>query len=923
MKTILPVWLLLYLSCLTDIYGQTACDSTLAGLTVNLSLGSNCQLTIDTSSARNLITGALPELTYNPIVVTASGDTVFNNTLLPEHIGQTLNVTITGSGCAMNSSGGIGAWAMINLEDKIAPEIICTDTTLSCIDFFFFRETGGKVHDCDLDTVQTVLLNFESACGTPDEDDISTIANRIFRATDNSGNSDTCTQQIRVRRLQESDISFPTGDLTFSCDLLTSFTNADGSLIAPDLDLVGNDPDDLSLTTLYPFGVPTGSGASFFGNNFRECRVRARFQDLPPDTIRDNTVRYNRFWTVTEWSCDNEEVEYTRVQTITFTDTTSADFSFVQDTLIFDLDPDDCSITVPITELSIISMGDGCFSEPTLNFEIVAPFTTNSPSNDTTLFIGVADTSTVTIRSYDFNGASVTKSLTVITRDNTNPVAICYGALDVSLNNTSEASMPVSSFNVGSFDACDGNVTFSARKMTVDTFSTDKITFDCSDGTEAMVQFRVTDGNGLSSICMTMVTIDTTGAACNVAPMANNSRLTSVNGFVRHLDRAPLDRTEVVIENLPGLSATTNKEGFFEFDSIPVGADLVITPVLDNNPLLGITTLDVILLQQHLLGLDELDSPYQIIAGDVNLNGLLDAGDLIEIRRLILGSSTEFTTANSFSFIPEAISFIDPFDPFENGQILGLSTILNNSDETFNFNAIKMGDVNQSYLEADQRSSESITMEYEIVEMGRYVELNIKAKTDIDILGLQSTLQYNPELLQLMKVGTNNIGLTTEHYNDTRADEGLIPISWNELLPKAVKAGDVIFRATFERMYDDDIAFAFNSSHMPSELYQEHGRYQLRLEKANDVIGQNFTVFQNAPNPWASSTAIEFSIPEGGEVELNIYDTAMNKLVSKSAYFDAGKNSFIVDYSDLESTGIYIYEITHGDQVRVSKMTKL
>ena len=234
-----------------------------------------------------------------------------------------------------------------------------------------------------------------------------------------------------------------------------------------------------------------------------------------------------------------------------------------------------------------------------------------------------------------------------------------------------------------------------------------------------------------------------------------------------------------------------------------------------------------------------------------------------------------------------------------------------------------MGDVNQSYLEADQRSSESITMEYEIVEMGRYVELNIKAKTDIDILGLQSTLQYNPELLQLMKVGTNNIGLTTEHYNDTRADEGLIPISWNELLPKAVKAGDVIFRATFERMYDDDIAFAFNSSHMPSELYQEHGRYQLRLEKANDVIGQNFTVFQNAPNPWASSTAIEFSIPEGGEVELNIYDTAMNKLVSKSAYFDAGKNSFIVDYSDLESTGIYIYEITHGDQVRVSKMTKL
>ena len=165
MKTILPVWLLLYLSCLTNTYGQSACDSTLAGLTVNLSLGANCQLTIDTGSARNLITGALPELIYNPIVVREAGDTVLNNTLLPEHIGQTLNVTITAAGCPMNSTGGIGAWAMITLEDKIDPQITCTDTTLSCIDFFFFRETGGKVHECDLDTVQTVLLDFESTCG--------------------------------------------------------------------------------------------------------------------------------------------------------------------------------------------------------------------------------------------------------------------------------------------------------------------------------------------------------------------------------------------------------------------------------------------------------------------------------------------------------------------------------------------------------------------------------------------------------------------------------------------------------------------------------------------------------------------------------------------------------------------------------------
>ena len=50
----------------------------------------------------------------------------------------------------------------------------------------------------------------------------------------------------------------------------------------------------------------------------------------------------------------------------------------------------------------------------------------------------------------------------------------------------------------------------------------------------------------------------------------------------------------------------------------PLISNTKITPVKDNDPLEGVNTLDLVLITRHLLGVENLDSPYKLIAAAAN-----------------------------------------------------------------------------------------------------------------------------------------------------------------------------------------------------------------------------------------------------------------------------------------------------------------
>lgn len=78
----------------------------------------------------------------------------------------------------------------------------------------------------------------------------------------------------------------------------------------------------------------------------------------------------------------------------------------------------------------------------------------------------------------------------------------------------------------------------------------------------------------------------------------------------------------------------------------------------------GVSTLDLVKIQKHLLGIDTLVSPYQIVAADANNSQHVSAIDLIELRKLILGIYTELPANQSWRFVPAVYVFQHPSDPW-------------------------------------------------------------------------------------------------------------------------------------------------------------------------------------------------------------------------------------------------------------------
>ncbi|MEZ4985141.1 MAG: dockerin type I domain-containing protein [Saprospiraceae bacterium] len=107
----------------------------------------------------------------------------------------------------------------------------------------------------------------------------------------------------------------------------------------------------------------------------------------------------------------------------------------------------------------------------------------------------------------------------------------------------------------------------------------------------------------------------------------------------------------------------TTENGAFSFE-LALGGDYSLTPYLNAQPLNGVTTFDLVLMSKHILNVQPLNSPYKLIAADVNRSGTITTLDMIQLRKLILNIDTEFANNTSWRFIPTAYAFPMPANPW-------------------------------------------------------------------------------------------------------------------------------------------------------------------------------------------------------------------------------------------------------------------
>jgi hypothetical protein len=80
-----------------------------------------------------------------------------------------------------------------------------------------------------------------------------------------------------------------------------------------------------------------------------------------------------------------------------------------------------------------------------------------------------------------------------------------------------------------------------------------------------------------------------------------------------------------------------------------------------------------------------------------------------------------------------------------------------------------------------------------------------------------------------------------------------------------------------------------------------------------ETLPENLTLFSNYPNPFNASTIIQYSLPEGSSVTIEIYNILGRKVKTLiSATQPAGTHSVVWDARHL-SSGIYFYRIKAGE----------
>lgn len=71
------------------------------------------------------------------------------------------------------------------------------------------------------------------------------------------------------------------------------------------------------------------------------------------------------------------------------------------------------------------------------------------------------------------------------------------------------------------------------------------------------------------------------------------------------------------------------------------------------SPLNGVSTLDIVLMMRHILGIQPFENSLQLILGDVNCDGVISAIDLVMTRTVILGVANNFQRGD-FCYIPSS-----------------------------------------------------------------------------------------------------------------------------------------------------------------------------------------------------------------------------------------------------------------------------
>lgn len=560
----------------------------------------------------------------------------------------------------------------------------------------------------------------------------------------------------------------------------------------------------------------------------------------------------------------------------------------------------------------------------------------------------------VTIRVIDGCGNSTSQKIVFKVEDCKAPSPICINGLaaelmpvipaqDVNGDSTLDngaVTVWATDFIKSELEDCTGPLIYSIhREGEIPDINQKSITFTCDDaGSTVPILIYVWDnannprsiqpdgkrGGRNYSYCNTYILIQDNIGTCNI-----QSGQIAVAGRITTENENPLEGAMILSNNGQQHLAQTSTQGFYAAKIATRSGKIDLTPELNRNPGEGVSTFDIILITKHILGVQALDSPYKMIAADVNNSKSITTLDVIQLRKLILSIDTKFLSNPSWRFVDKKYKFPVPtnpwFEPFPERLILDMDTFTGQSDA--DFIAVKIGDVNNNSLQTSTRQAAPAALQLELenplLAPGQTYNISIFANLKNKI-GYQGSLQFNPAALSVENIEYGLI--KKENVGTHLLVNGLLPISWNSnneqsdsdsarqllftLVIKSKTAGRLQDYLTIQSRPTIAEAYDNQGNISPVELsFQTHLTFETP-----------FTLLQNKPNPFREETVISFEIATQATAKLLIYSTEGRMVKTLQSYCSPGYQEFRIKKEDLPAIGLYYYILEVKGYRAVRKM---
>ena len=608
------------------------------------------------------------------------------------------------------------------------------------------------------------------------------------------------------------------------------------------------------------------------------------------------------------------------------------------ETCIYDAD---CEATSVSYDLG--SAEDGCTPVEEIRYRYyVKPYQSDAPAGyiygqghvlEGSFPVGTHD---VCLIASDLCGNEDTCTTTFTIRDCKKPTPYCYnGIATVIMPSSGTVDIWAIDLDAGSYDNCTAQdklrFTFGPTAPEDDpdydeAQRSSSETLTCDDLGQHNVTIYVWDETGNFDFCETYILVQPGTEAC---PGAN---LGSVNGQITTSQSVTVEFVDVKLQQDGGSLPTyqTGVDGRYAFNSLMANNAYEIKPLRDDDPTNGVSTLDIFEIQKHILGLESLEGPYNVIAADINGDNKITVLDLVELRKLVLGVIDELPNNTSWRFAVAGQTFADVQSPWGFEEAYQIQNLTQN--EEANFVGIKVGDVNNtSKANSQQLQSAEIRedvrlafgIEDRTVSAGEEVSVAFMARNFKDVDGYQFTLLGHQ--MEVLGIEAGALAVTEQNVGLQRSKEGIMTSSWNDSRGVTLSDGEVLFTVRMRARENGQLSQLLQLSDVitRSESYVsgEVSGLNLQFEQDGRVVDvNNFALYQNMPNPFTTETVIGFSLPESGDATLTIMDVTGKQLKQIRGTYTKGYHEVKLKKGEVGVTGVLYYRLENGANVATKKL---